>query len=41
MNPKGGSKVDPVRSSDKLVPEDYVVAKVDGADAYRGIWVML
>lgn len=25
----------------KLVPEDYWVAKVEGADAYRGIWVML
>ena len=39
--PRGDSKVDPVRSPDKLVPEDYWVAKVEGADAYRGIWVML
>ena len=41
LSPKGGSKVDPVRSPDKLVPEDYWVAKVEGVDAYRGIWVML
>ena len=41
LSPKGGSKVDPVRSPDKLVPEDYWVAKVEGANAYKGIWVMM